>query len=96
MVSNLAQFHLSFNKAHNFTSVKCGYCLSFFLWFGNFIKTQLNLDLFVQPTLLLQRMFLSGYVPSSKLCFLQLMTLRCLNSKEKMFLVIVVGFSKTL
>jgi hypothetical protein len=33
VVSNLAQsdilrFHLSFNKAHNFTGVKCGWCSS--------------------------------------------------------------------
>jgi len=41
-------------------------------------------------------MFLSGCVLSSKLCFLQLMTFGCLNSKKQMFLVIVVGFSMTL
>ncbi len=57
-VSNLAQsdilkFHLSFNKAHNFKGVKCGPCLLFLYAVWKFHKTQLNLDLSVQPALLL-------------------------------------------
>jgi hypothetical protein len=57
VVSNLAQsnilnFHLSFNKAHNkVLSVALVSC--FFVQFGSFIKTQSNLDLSVQPALLL-------------------------------------------
>ncbi len=100
VVSNLAQsdiwkFHLSFNKADNFKGVKCG-PLPFFVRFGSFIKTQLNLDLSMQPAPLLQLMFLSRCVLSSKLRFLQSMTFGFLNSKKQMFLVIVVGFSMTL
>jgi hypothetical protein len=68
----------------------------FFVLFGSFIKTQLYLDLFVQPALLLWLMFLNGCALSSKLSFLRSMTFGCLNSKRQMFLVIVVGFSMTL
>ncbi len=68
----------------------------FFVQFGSFIKCQLNLDLSVQPALVLWLMFLNGYVLSSKLCFLRSMTFGCLYSKKQMFLVIVVGSSMTL
>ncbi len=65
VVSNLAQSeilksHLSFNKAHNFSGIKCGPRLHFFVLFGSLIKIQLNLDLIVQPALLLLLKFLSG------------------------------------
>jgi hypothetical protein len=58
VVSNLAQsnilkFHLSFNQAHNFKGVCVALISRFFLLFRSFIKTQLNLDLSVQPALLL-------------------------------------------
>jgi hypothetical protein len=59
VVSNLAQsdilkFHLSFNKAHNFKGVKSVALISrFFVRFGSFVKIQLNLDLSVQPALVL-------------------------------------------
>jgi hypothetical protein len=58
VVSNLAQsdilsFHLSFNKAHNFEGVKCGPRLPFLCAVCKFIKIQLNLDLSVQPALVL-------------------------------------------
>jgi hypothetical protein len=59
VVSNLAQsdilkFHLSFNKAHNFKGILSVVPVSrFFVLFGSFIKTQLNLDLSVEPALLL-------------------------------------------
>ncbi len=65
VVSNLAQSeilksHLSFNKAHNFSGIKCVPHLHFFVLFGSLIKIQLNLDLIVQPALLLLLKFLSG------------------------------------
>ncbi len=65
VVSNLAQSeilksHLSFNKAHNFSGMKCVPRLQFFVLFGSLIKIQLNLDLIVQPALLLLLKFLSG------------------------------------
>jgi len=48
------KLHLSFNKAHNFKGVLSVALVSrFFVLFGSFIKTQFNLDLSVQPALLL-------------------------------------------
>jgi hypothetical protein len=63
VVSNLAQsdilsFHLSFNKAHNLKVLSVALLSRFFVQFGSFIKIQLNLDLFVQPALVLCLMFL--------------------------------------
>jgi len=47
VVSNLAQsdilrFHLSFNKAHNFTGVKCGPCLPFLCAVWKFHKNPIK------------------------------------------------------
>jgi hypothetical protein len=58
VVSNLAQsdilkLHLSFNKAHNLKVLSVALVYRFFVLFGHLIKTQLNLDLSVQPALLL-------------------------------------------
>jgi hypothetical protein len=65
VVSNLApseilKSHLFFNKAHNFSGVKSGHHLHVFVLFGSLIKIQLNIDLIVQPALLLLLKFLSG------------------------------------
>jgi hypothetical protein len=65
VVSNLAQsdilkFHLSFNKLIILMVLSVALISYFFLLFGSFIKTQLNLDLFVQPALLLLLKFLTG------------------------------------
>ncbi len=75
MVSNCAQsdilkFHLSFNKAHKFKGEVWPSVSHFFVLFGSFIKPQLNLDLSVQPALLLFcLMFLSGLCSFFKAMF---------------------------
>jgi hypothetical protein len=57
-VSNLAQsdilkFHLSFNKLIILKVLSVALVSCFFVQFGSFIKIQLNLDLSVQPALVL-------------------------------------------
>ncbi len=75
MISNLAQYEIlnsHFSLITLIIWVVKGVALifHFFVWFGSFIKIWLNLDLFVQPALLLLLKFLSGWVLSTKLFFL--------------------------
>jgi len=58
VISNLVQsdilkFHFSFNKAHNYKGVKCGLCFPSICVVWKLHKNPINLDLFVQPALLL-------------------------------------------